>query len=117
MMTATESDVVNILRYMAAAWPRHELSESTIAVYVIHMLGLRLSAEVLLLAAMRLVDTSSFFPSVAEWRTEANQIQSDREFWKLTTNYREDGDPLPHRLPAGIEAMVLGANRQLKSGR
>lgn len=65
---ATETDVVKVLRYMAAAWPRVEVLEQTVAVYVMHMLRTGLAADVLLLAAMNLVDSMEFFPSVAEWR-------------------------------------------------
>lgn len=106
---ATETDVVNVLRYMAAAWPRVEVSEQTVAVYVMHMLRARLAADVLLLAAMNLVDALEFFPSVAEWRREAMGIQEERERWYLTSNWR-DGDELPERLalPAGFAARALG---------
>lgn len=107
---ATETDVVKVLRYMAAAWPRVEVSEQTVAVYVMHMLRIGVAVDVLLLAAMNLVDSMEFFPSVAEWRREAVCIQNEREMWYLTSNWRLDGDELPERLalPAGIAAVVLG---------
>lgn len=107
---ATETDVVKVLRYMAAAWPRVEVLEQTVAVYVMHMLRTGLAADVLLLAAMNLVDSMEFFPSVAEWRREAVCIQNEREVWYLTSNYRLHGYELPERLalPAGMADVVLG---------
>lgn len=107
---ATEEEVVKVMRYMSAAWPRNELSKENVAVYVIHMLRLGLAADVLLLAAMSLVDTLDFFPSVAEWREEALTIESRREGWYCTANYRLHGHPLPEglRLPAGVGQQWLG---------
>jgi hypothetical protein len=116
---ATEEEVVNVLRYMAAAWPRTEISEHTVAVYVMHMLRTRLAADILLLAAMHLVDTREFFPSVAEWRTEAMQIESMREVWYCTSNYQVYGHALPEELslPKELAANVLGgAPAQIESG-
>lgn len=107
---ATEADVVKVLRYMSAAWPRHEMSEQTVAVYVMHMLRTGLAADVLLLAAMNLVDTLNFFPSVAEWKEEALTIERGREWWYCTGNYRVQGEELPEelRLPAGLGQQWLG---------
>ena len=115
---ATEADMVKVLRYMAAAWPRTELTEHTVAVYVMHMLRTGLAADVLLLAAMNLLDTMEFFPSVAEWRREAARIQNEREVWYLTSNYRLHGYDLPERLalPAGMAASVLCAPVELLGG-
>lgn len=107
---ATEEEVVNVLRYMAAAWPRTEITEQTVAVYVMHILRTKLAADILLLAAMYLVDTMEFFPSVAEWRGEATRIQEARDGWYITANYRLHGHELPEELtlPAGMAADVLG---------
>lgn len=107
---ATEADVVKVLRYMSAAWPRYEMSEQTVAVYVMHMLRTGLAADVLLLAAMSLVDTLNFFPSVAEWQEEALSIERGREWWYRTENYRVQGEKLPEglRLPAGFGQQWLG---------
>lgn len=107
---ATESDVVNVLRYMSAAWPRYELLEQTVAVYVMHLMRTRLAADVLLLAAMYLVDTVDKFPSVAEWREEAFTIERRREWWYCTGNYLVQGEELPEelRLPSGMVERVLG---------
>lgn len=116
---ATEEEVVNVLRYMAAAWPRAEISEQTVAVYVMHMLRTRLPADILLLAAMHLVDTQAFFPTVAEWREEALSIESGRDAWFCTSNYRNHGEELPEELtlPKGLAASVLGyAPAQIESG-
>lgn len=107
---ATEEQVVSVLRYMAAAWPRSEVTPETVAVYVIHMLRTGLAADVLLLAAMRLVDTLSFLPSVAEWRQEAERVERERGYWAITANHRLWGHPLPSelQLPAGLGYHVLG---------
>ena len=112
---ATEGDVVNVLRYMSAAWPRYELSEQTVAVYVMHMLRTGLGAEVLLLAAMNLIDTTEFFPSVAEFRNEADRIEGERIGWLCTANYRLWGHDLPPelRLPPGMAERVLGYELEL----
>ena len=116
---ATEEEVVNVLRYMATAWPRAEMSEQTVAVYVMHMLRTRLPADILLLAAMHLVDTREFFPSVAEWRGEAMRIESMREVWYCTSNYRVYGHELPEELslPKELAASALGyVPAQIESG-
>ncbi len=107
---ASEQDVVQILSYMAAAWPRQEMTEQTVAVYVMHMLRSGLAADVLLLAAMALVETLAFFPSVAEWREKALWFQEAREGWYMTANYRLWGHELPAelRLPAGMGQRLLG---------
>lgn len=107
---ATEEQVVSVLRYMAAAWPRSEVTPETVAVYVIHMLRTGLAADVLLLAAMRLVDTLPFLPSVAEWRQEAERIEREREYWTITANHRLWGHPLPSelQLPSGLGYQILG---------
>ena len=114
---ATEADVVKVLRYMAAAWPRVEISEHTVAVYVMHMWRTGLAADVLLLAAMNLVDTMEFLPSVAEWRREAVCIQNEREVWYLTSNYRLHGYDLPERLalPEGVVEAVLRGHEPVGS--
>lgn len=117
---ATEEEVVKILRYMAAAWPRAEISEQTVAVYVMHMLRMRLPADILLLAAISLVDTAEFFPSVAEWRGEALRIESMRDGWYCTVNYRKYGHALPEELalPREMAASVLGhTSAQLEIGQ
>ncbi len=107
---ATEEAVVKVMRYMAAAWQRTQISEQTVAVYVMHMMRTQLAADVLLLSAMNLVDTLVFFPSVAEWRGEAARIQEARDGWYFTANYRLHGHELPEELtlPAGMAADVLG---------
>lgn len=106
----TEVEVVGVLRYMAAAWPRTELDPKTVAVYVMHMLRTRLSADVLLLAAIRLVDTLPFMPTVAEWRAEAERIETERALWLVTANHRLMGHPWPEelQLPAGIWRQIQG---------
>lgn len=115
---ATEEEVVDILRYMTAAWPRFEISEQTVAVYVMHMLRTGLPADVLLLAAMRLVDRSEFFPSVAEWRAEAGEIEARRLGWMGTANYRLHGESFPPEccLPPGFGRQVLGYEPALPAG-
>ena len=107
---ATEEDVVKVMRYLVAAWPRTEVSEQTVAVYVMHMLRTGLPADVLLLAAMHLVDTRQFFPSVAEWRSESVEIATRRQWWQVTSNYRECGESLPAGLvlPESVFVSVFG---------
>lgn len=107
---ATEQDVVKVLRYMAAAWPRVELSPETVAVYVMHLLRARVAADVLLLAACHLVDTCEFFPTVAELRAKAVEIASRRAAHMLTANYRLCGEEIPEelRLPPGLSEHVWG---------
>ena len=107
---ATEEDVVKVMRYLVAAWPRTEVSEQTVAVYGMHMLRTRLPADVLLLAAINLVDNLQFFPSVAEWRAESLEIASRRQWWQVTSNYRENGEALPEELvlPARVFVDVFG---------
>lgn len=106
---ASEQDIVKILRYLAAAWPRFEVSAETVAVYVMHLRS-RHATDVLLLAAMAMVDTSPFFPSVAELTGKAAEIEGERQCWYLTANYRLWGRDLPEalRLPAGMGRQVLG---------
>lgn len=107
---ATEQDIIKVLRYMAAAWPQFELTEQTVAVYVIQLLRRGHAADVLLLAAMALVDTATWFPTVAAWQEEAERIAGERDWWRITANYRIHGQPIPASLllPAGMAAMVLG---------
>lgn len=114
---ACEADVVSIMGYMVAAWPRQEISETTVAVYVVQMLRSGLPAEVLLLAAMALVDSSTFFPSVAEWRGKADEIQAHREMWLVSANYRHYGHEWPMELPEGMKRAVFEQGRFLESGR
>ena len=107
---ATEQEIVRILRYMAAAWPRAEMTPETVAIFVMHMLRTQLPVDVLLLAAINLVDNMEFFPSVAEWRNEATRIQDGRTWWQVTANYRLDGECLPDELmcPVDLGAHILG---------
>ncbi len=107
---ATEQDVVKVLRYMAAAWPRFEITPETVAVYVMHLLRTRLAADVLLVAACHLVDTSPFFPTVAELRAAAVEIENRRTAHMVTANYRLWGEEMPEelRLPPGLGEQVWG---------
>jgi hypothetical protein len=107
---ATEAEVLSVLRYLSAAYPRAEMLPATIAVYVMQFLRARLPADALLLAAMNLVDSSEFVPSVAALRAEAARIEDEREVWYLTTNYRFHDEPLPERLclPPGMGREWLG---------
>ncbi len=108
---ATEQDVVKVLRYMAAAWPRFEMTAETVAVYVMHLLRARVAADVLLLAACHLVDTAEFFPSVAQLRAKAVEIENRRAAHMVTANYRLWGEDLPEelRLPPGLGEQVWSA--------
>ena len=68
-----------------------------------HVRRARLSAEVLLLAAMALVDRQSFFPVVAEWLAEAKSVQAQRAVWYMTANYElGEGMPAGLSLPAEL---------------
>ena len=95
---ATEGEVVGVMRYLAAAYPRSEIQDATVAVYVMQLMRAGLAADALLLAAMNLIDTSQWLPTVAELRAEARRIEGEREGWYLTANYRLWGHPLPDEL-------------------
>lgn len=107
---ASEQDLLNILRYMAAAWPQFDMSEQTVAVYVIQLLRRGHAADVLLLAAMNLVDISTWFPTVAHLQEEAERILREREAWLMTANYRLDTGEIPNELvlPPRLQERVLG---------
>lgn len=109
---ATEAEVVNVMRYLAAAYPRSEAlaSTTTVAVYVMQLLRSRLPADALLLAVMNLIDTSEYVPSVAALRAEAERIEGERVGWYISANYRLFGHPLPEALclPPGIGREWLG---------
>lgn len=106
----TEAEILSVLRYLSAAYPRTEMLASTIAVYVMQLLRSRLPADALLLAAMNLVDTSEFVPSVAALRAEATRIEGERLGWYMSANYRLFDHPLPEelRLPPGMGREWLG---------
>jgi hypothetical protein len=107
---ATEAEVLSVLRYLSAAYPRVEMLPATIAVYVMQFLRARLPADALLLAAMNLVDSSEFVPSVAALRAEAERIEGERQGWYISANYRLFGHPLPAELclPPGMGREWLG---------
>lgn len=114
---ASEAEVMCIMGYMVAAWPRQEIPVQTVAVYVVQMLRSGLAADVLLLAAMALVDVSTFFPSVAEWRAKAEEIQAHRQMWLVSENYLNYGEEWPLRLPPVMKKTVFEHGRFLESGR
>ena len=107
---ATEQEVVSVMRYLSAAYPRREIEPQTVAVYVMQLIRSQLPPDALLLAAMNLIDTSEWFPTVAELRAEAARIVFDRENWFLTANYRLYGHPIADELflPPGIAREVIG---------
>ena len=106
----TEEDIVKVMRYLVAAWPQYELTEQTVAVYVMQLLRRGYEADVLLLAAMALVDSSTWFPTVAALHDEAGRIATERTLWFLTANHRDCEEPLPVRLclPGGMARRVFG---------
>lgn len=109
----TEGQVLGIMRYLAAAYPRREIDSQTVAVYVMQLLRSHLPADVMLLAAMNLIDTSEWLPTVAELTAEAKRIEGAREGWYLSANYRLHDHPLPAelflpRLPSELSGAVLG---------
>ena len=107
---ATEGEIVSVLRYLSAAYPRSEMQDSTVAVYVIQLMRAGTAADALLLAAMNLIDISQWLPTVAELGAEARRIEGEREGWYATANYRLYGHPLPVelRLPFDLARHVLG---------
>lgn len=116
---ATEGAVLAVVRYLAAAYPNREISERTVGVYVIQLVRAQLPADVLLLAALNLVDASEWLPTVAELTAEARRIENRRLSWYLSVNYRLDGHPLPEELclpslPPDLVELVL--SHELSSG-
>ena len=106
----TEQEVVSVMRYLAAAYPRREIEPQTVAVYVMQLIRSQLPPDALLLAAMNLIDESEWFPTVAELRAETARIVTERENWFLTANYRLYGHPIPDELflPPGMAREVIG---------
>ncbi len=106
----TEEDIVKVMRYLVAAWPQYELTEQTVAVYVMQLLRRGYEPDVLLLAAMALVDSSTWFPTVAALHDEAGRIATERTLWFLTANHRDWEEPLPASLclPEGMARRVFG---------
>lgn len=106
----TKEQAAAVMRYLASAYPRAEIPEHTVAVYAMQLMRTRLSADVLLLAAMNVVDASSWFPTVAELLGEAWRIDEARSRWFQTANYWRLGQPLPEELllPLGAAVMYLG---------
>lgn len=95
---ATEAEVILVMVYLATAYPRAEIADATVAVYVMQLMRAGLPADALLLAAMNLIDTSQWMPTVAELRAEAQRIVDKRNGWYVTANYRLHGHPLPPEL-------------------
>lgn len=106
----TEGQVTGVVIYLASAYPRTEIPETTMAVYVMQLMRARPAFDALLLAAMNLIDASQWLPTVAELIAEARSIESQRDGWYLSANYRLYGHPLPEELclPAGLAEMVEG---------
>jgi hypothetical protein len=111
--------VLAVVRYLAAAYPNREISERTVGVYVIQLVRAQLAADVLLLAALNLVDSSEWLPTVAELTTEARRIEGAREGWYLSANYRLHGHPLPEELclpSLPLDRIELVWGHELSSG-
>jgi len=68
-LTAPAKRIGQTLAVMAAVWPKFELSEQTIEVYIAMLADVPVQA--LEMAAKHLITTSPFFPSIAEWRSAA----------------------------------------------
>lgn len=110
MSVVTEEQVLSVMQYLAAAYPQREIGPATVAVYVIQIMRARLTADALLLAAMNLVDTSQWIPTVAELIGETRRIEGARAGWFQTWNYWHLGEPIPDELflPPGMGREWLG---------
>lgn len=110
MSVVTESQVISVMEYLAAAYPQREIGPVTVAVYVLQIVRARLAADALLLAAMNLVDTLQWMPTVAELVGETRRIEGQREGWYSTWNYQRLGEPIPAELflPPGMGREWLG---------
>jgi hypothetical protein len=68
----TQTEAATILAYLASAWPRTSLPDETVKVWARHMESL--DFETAMRAAEALVDSSSWFPSVAEFKNTYSSI-------------------------------------------
>lgn len=110
MSVVTESQVISVMEYLVAAYPQREIGPATVAVYVLQIVRARPAADALLLAAMNLVDTLQWLPTVAELVGETRRIEGQRAGWFSTWNYRHLGEPIPAELflPPGMGREWLG---------
>jgi hypothetical protein len=92
---ANDDEITRVLAMLNAAYPRFELTEETITVYI-RLLG-DLSAEDLQMAAVQVASDNTFFPSVHELRKavvdlkrKSGNIPSSYEAWvEVSTNTKE----------------------------
>jgi hypothetical protein len=85
---ALETDIAKLMGVMALAWPRYELKPETIKVYSRVLADIQV--EALEAASLHIMSTSTFFPSIAEWRQAAFEIMvnkpaipSQYEAWEM----------------------------------
>ncbi len=69
---STPAEVAKIMAIMALAYPRYELRKESVDVYARLLSDLEVSQ--LELAAKHIMASSTFFPSIAEWRKAAFDI-------------------------------------------
>ena len=85
MAMATEGEILAVLSLLSAAYPAFDMTEETVAVYVMTLADL--DAEILKASALQHIAESRFFPSVAEIReralflAETNNLPSAFEAW------------------------------------
>lgn len=66
---ATSKEVISMIAIMSLAYPRYELKPGTADVYAKILADI--PSEVLESAMKEIMATSTFFPSIAEWRSKA----------------------------------------------
>lgn len=73
---ATKPEVVKLMTVMALAWPRYELPKQAFEVYF--QILQDLPTDALEKASHHLMASSTFFPSISEWRTAAVDIMINK---------------------------------------
>ncbi len=71
---ATKPEVVKLMTIMALAWPRYELPKQAFDVYFRILQDL--PSEALETASHHLMASSTFFPSISEWRKAAVDLMT-----------------------------------------
>lgn len=103
---ASESQVLQVIAYLAAAYPNQTVSGETASVYTEQLIDQ--DPELLLLAARQLVQEEEFLPTVASILKRVRGLGIERQMWLCSANYALDGELPDHlRLPAGMRARWL----------
>jgi hypothetical protein len=74
---ANKSEIIKALTVLSAAYPRFELTDATVSIYV--RLLADLDFELLKAATLQCATINTFFPSVAEIRAAAEELQAMAE--------------------------------------